>query len=95
MERRYAPLIDLVRCAAALMVALFHLGTRWPAPNKMPILLYPDYPDYGAFDHLFYWGWVGVEIFFVISGYVIAGSSVGRTARAFFVGRGVRLLPLL
>lgn len=38
-------------------------------------------------------GWVGVEVFFVISGLVIANSAHGATARHFMVGRFLRIYP--
>ena len=38
-------------------------------------------------------GWVGVEIFFVISGLVIANSAYGSTPRRFVAGRFLRLYP--
>ena len=38
-------------------------------------------------------GWVGVEVFFVISGLVIANSAHGATARQFMVGRFLRIYP--
>jgi exopolysaccharide production protein ExoZ len=38
-------------------------------------------------------GWIGVEVFFVISGFVIANSAHGATARQFVVGRFLRLYP--
>jgi exopolysaccharide production protein ExoZ len=38
-------------------------------------------------------GWVGVEIFFVVSGFVIANSSQGRTWYDFSKGRVLRLYP--
>ena len=38
-------------------------------------------------------GWVGVEIFFVISGLVIANSARGASARQFAIGRFLRLYP--
>jgi len=38
-------------------------------------------------------GWVGVEIFFVISGLVIANSAQGATSQQFLVGRFLRIYP--
>src|SRR5436305_15044411 len=38
-------------------------------------------------------GWVGVQIFFVISGIVIANSAYGATAPSFAFGRFLRLYP--
>jgi peptidoglycan/LPS O-acetylase OafA/YrhL len=38
-------------------------------------------------------GWVGVPVFFVISGLVIANSAQGATAQKFLVGRFMRLYP--
>ena len=38
-------------------------------------------------------GWVGVEVFFVLSGYVIAASAEGSTSSAFARNRIVRLMP--
>lgn len=40
------------------------------------------------------YGYLGVQMFFVISGFVIAMSAEGKTARAFLKGRAIRLLPL-
>ena len=38
-------------------------------------------------------GWVGVQVFFVISGLVIANSAQGATARQFITGRFFRIYP--
>lgn len=94
MARQYAPLIDIVRCGAALSVALFHLGATWPHASR-PLLEQLSYPGPQSGNPWFHAGFIGVEVFFVISGYVIAGSAVGRNARDFAIGRALRLLPLL
>lgn len=96
MRRQYAPVIDLVRCMAAMVVAFFHLGTQWPSMhNKQVLSIVAGYPNYSHFDGLFFFGFVGVQVFFVISGYVISVSSIGRDPRSFLIGRALRLLPIL
>lgn len=40
-----------------------------------------------------HWGWVGVPVFFVISGFVIAMSAESKTAAEFVRGRAIRLYP--
>ncbi|WP_079038129.1 acyltransferase [Streptomyces sp. NBRC 110028] len=86
--------VDGIRLVAALMVALHHYaGTNranqpgnaiWgrPASEIMPTLF-----------HFASFGWIGVEIFFVISGFVICMSCWGRTPKDFFVSRVIRLYP--
>jgi peptidoglycan/LPS O-acetylase OafA/YrhL len=67
----------LIRVGAALLVALYHLAFYWPA-RKI-----------GVFSP----GWVGVQIFFVLSGFVIAFSADGREVGKFLKGRAARLYP--
>lgn len=68
--------IDIVRFAAALSVATFHLTRR-----------VPGFSTYMPF------GWVGVQIFFVISGIVIANSAQHRCPSSFALSRFYRLYP--
>lgn len=83
--RREIPGLDLVRFVAALLVAAFHLG-YW---------LWRDGPAHRvlALEPIAATGWVGVEIFFVISGFVIAYSAAGKTPLKFILHRIRRLYP--
>ncbi|MFC1409156.1 acyltransferase family protein [Streptacidiphilus sp. N1-12] len=81
--------VDLLRLVAALAVASFHyMGTNNPA-------------FWGVTPHDFafkvhrasMYGWLGVEAFFLISGFVICMSAWGRTPGQFAVSRLSRLFP--
>jgi peptidoglycan/LPS O-acetylase OafA/YrhL len=78
-------ILDLCRLLAALMVVAWHLvangGGRPPADLPAELVTVALY------------GWLGVPLFFLISGFVIAMSSWGRTVGEFAVSRIVRLYP--
>jgi peptidoglycan/LPS O-acetylase OafA/YrhL len=65
---RLAPL-DGLRAVAILAVLAFHYAIRWTPPRSDTDL----YPYHGFFTGwpLLNYGWAGVELFFVISGFVI------------------------
>ncbi len=83
--------LDGLRLIAALMVALYHYGGRSGDISKgwgtSPKKLFPDAHTW------FSYGCLGVQIFFVISGFVICMSGWGRPLRSFFASRVSRLYP--
>ncbi|SOE68300.1 Peptidoglycan/LPS O-acetylase OafA/YrhL, contains acyltransferase and SGNH-hydrolase domains [Streptomyces sp. OV198] len=92
-ERRETRLraLDGLRLVAALMVAAYHYGGRdgevAKAWGSSPRHQFPVLHGYFAY------GCLGVQVFFVISGFVICMSGWGRPLRSFFASRASRLLP--
>ena len=85
--------VDVLRCAAALLVVWFHLAYwSWAAPSTAQlmsggVLKFPEVAWSAAC------GWVGVHLFFVISGLVVMQTATGRTATIFARARFLRLFP--
>jgi peptidoglycan/LPS O-acetylase OafA/YrhL len=82
--------LDLLRLFAAALVVLNHFGAFSAAV--------PDVGKPFAFPFLNFmtrFGWVGVEIFFVISGFVIALSARGASPGGFLKRRALRIFPAL
>jgi len=86
---RHVEGLDIIRFAAALMVVFYHFAYWYWHDCKCVDAKFPSLIPYS------WWGWVGVPVFFVISGFVIALSAEGRTASDFFRGRLLRLAPAL
>jgi peptidoglycan/LPS O-acetylase OafA/YrhL len=79
--------LDLFRFIAALAVVCFHyfhMGPFFGFYSK------PGIPV----EQVARYGFLGVQMFFIISGFVIAMSANGKSAREFLRGRAIRLLPL-
>ena len=84
--------IDLLRVVAAGLVVLYHFGASLPLhPSWQVAGLTPRLPAGAAAWTWF--GWVGVELFFVISGLVIAASARGAAPLPFLRRRALRLYP--
>lgn len=86
--------IDLLRFACALLVVYYHVDVAWwvsPSPHAAALIVSPV--NTGSGNALSRIGWIGVELFFVISGAVITRSALGTDVRAFLRHRLLRLAP--
>lgn len=81
--------LDWIRGLAALAVVLYHAEAS--VRQHLPAVPPPPPGDPGWFGY----GWIGVPVFFVLSGYVIPQSlqQRGRSPAAFLAGRFWRLYP--
>jgi peptidoglycan/LPS O-acetylase OafA/YrhL len=82
------PLLDYCRFAAAASVLCFHYFWNGIANGKLSSL-----PHIDALTSWARYGYLGVNLFFIISGYVIFMSARRRDVAKFIVGRAVRLYP--
>ena len=92
-EQAYYPAMDWLRLASAFAVLLFHLGWSGAGGGEAALLVGAGGLSVPGRDLLWRHGSVGVPIFFVISGFVIAGSAEGGGARRFVRRRIERLYP--
>ncbi len=91
-DRHYLGL-DLMRFVAAWLVVFYHFGQF--GRNYSSVRPSPDAVAFPFLQRMTGIGSVGVEIFFLISGFVIAGSAVGQTPSHFAFRRAIRILPAL
>ncbi|TGD80301.1 acyltransferase family protein [Hymenobacter wooponensis] len=79
--------IDLMRFLAALSVVFYHFTYRgYQQGHFMPT-------SFPALAPVTKYGWLGVQLFFMISGYVVLMSAQGKTVKQFFLSRVTRLYP--
>ena len=83
-DRERQPGLDLLRALAIVVVIIYHAGIM-------------GFPLPGRVHR---WGWIGVDLFFVLSGYLIGGQLLAPLARKqsiqlkrFFTRRALRILP--
>jgi peptidoglycan/LPS O-acetylase OafA/YrhL len=87
-ERGHVAALDLLRLVAVLSVMLFHFGFNGPPGPTGAV--YVALPGLSAFAR---YGYLGVQLFFVISGFVIAHSAENRGQLDFAIGRVARIYP--
>jgi len=78
--------LDLLRFLAAIAVVFFH----YTFINSINSDLTPSYP---VLEGIFKYGYLGVELFFMISGFVILLTAMKKTAIQFTISRIKRLYP--
>lgn len=87
----HIPALDGIRGLAILLVMLYHFS-RWAAPSAVGL-------PANVFEILAFGGWIGVDLFFVLSGFLISGILLDTLAspryfQSFFVRRTLRVWPL-
>jgi peptidoglycan/LPS O-acetylase OafA/YrhL len=86
-RRARLQLLDCFRFAAAAAVVAFHWLFRGIEEGSLTTVSYSGLAEPASY------GYLGVHLFFMISGFVIAASAQGRTPSQFAVSRLVRLYP--
>jgi peptidoglycan/LPS O-acetylase OafA/YrhL len=81
--------LDYLRGGAAVAVVLFHLGFKGPSEGWM------IGGQFGWFSAVTGYGYLGVNLFFLISGFVIAMSAEKNTWLNFLRARFIRLIPAM
>lgn len=87
MIKRRLKELDLLRFLAALAVVFFHYAFRGYARGDMSTMPYPLLAEPAKY------GYLGVELFFMISGFVILMTASNNNLKVFFISRAVRLYP--
>lgn len=79
--------IDLLRFLAALAVVFFHYAFRGYAADNMTVMPYLSLAPFAKY------GFLGVQLFFMISGFVILMTATGNNVTGFVGSRVIRLYP--
>lgn len=86
-DRQRISEIDFYRFLAALSVIFFHYAFRGAAADNKTIFSYAEYMPFAKY------GYLGVELFFMISGFVILLTASRVSVIEFIRSRAIRLYP--
>jgi peptidoglycan/LPS O-acetylase OafA/YrhL len=91
-SNRHIPILDGLRACAIIFVILCHVNFAYGGPSASG-------PVSGPLSALFGWGWVGVDLFFVLSGFLITGilwdaKGCDHFFQNFYARRTLRIMPL-
>jgi peptidoglycan/LPS O-acetylase OafA/YrhL len=89
-DRAHLPALDGLRGLAILLVVMLHLTLQIHDPSGMGARI---------LKRVFFFGWSGVDLFFVLSGFLITGilddaKGTSNYFRVFYARRMLRILPL-
>jgi peptidoglycan/LPS O-acetylase OafA/YrhL len=87
-DSRQLEWLDYARYVAAMAVLFYHYLANGPRAGKTG-----SHIDFGVASSIAEYGYLGVDLFFIVSGYVVLYSALGREADRFVVSRFVRLWP--
>ncbi len=79
--------LDALRFFAALSVVFYHYCFRGFTADNLQLT------RFDLFSPVARYGYLGVDLFFLISGFVISMSAAGKNVRQFLAGRVIRLYP--
>lgn len=79
--------LDAIRFIAAIFVMLYHYTFSGYLSNKMSLLNFP------SISYVSRYGFLGVQLFFMISGFVILMSAQNKNILTFITSRMIRLYP--
>ena len=89
---RHIPVLDGLRGLSIIAVIVFHVNQLYGGPFVLGRIS-------GPLSAVFGWGWVGVDLFFVLSGFLITGILYDAKGcdgffRNFYARRTLRIMPL-
>lgn len=88
MKKIHHDWLDYARFLAAMSVCWFHYCANGIRNGKISSI-----SDFGVFGKVAEYGYLGVDLFFVISGFVVLYGAINKSADEFVVARVVRIYP--